>query len=144
MLHRTFHSQGKLLQSTRSLKLLTMCFQKKVFYVHGFKSTSNDKFVADAQTDILCPVNTVSNPCQMTPYVNITLLKDLTRPYLQVIGKDAKLDRVVLEQTVNICRITKSPGLDILLKLLLELVKDNINFQITCPFKKVTQSFVVS
>jgi hypothetical protein len=93
--------------------------------------------VADGYSDILCAVNTVENPCQMTPYVNITLLKDLTRPYLQVIGKNTKLDRVVLDQTINVCRMTNSSGLIIAIKLLLDIIKDKINFQITCPFKKV-------
>lgn len=107
------------------------------------ESRANEKFVANAETNTLCAVNTRENPCQTTPYVNMTLLKDLTRPYIQVIGRDVQSGRKVLEQTVNICRITSMPGLDILLKLLLELIKDNVNFQIACPFRKVTQPFVV-
>jgi hypothetical protein len=105
--------------------------------MNGLKSTSNDKFVDDGYSGFVCPVNTLNNPCQMTPFVNMTILKDLARPYLQIIGKDAKLDRVVLEQTVNICHIANRPGLDIILKLILDLVRDNSNFQITCPLKKV-------
>lgn len=120
----------------KSLKLL---FQKKVFFVHDFNFTKNVMFVGDADSKMLCPVNTFKKPCPTTPYVNVTLLKDITRPYLQVIGRDVKTDLVILEQTLNICHIVASPGLDILLKLLLDYVKENVNFQIKCPFNKVNQ-----
>lgn len=115
-------------------------FQKKAFFLHDFKLTKNDMFVGAADTNHLCPVNTYKNPCLLSPYINVTLLKDFVRPYLQVIGKEAKTGRVDFEQTLNLCRITSSPGIDVFLKVIIEKLKGKTSFEIKCPFEKVNQN----
>lgn len=84
-----------------------------------------------------CEINTKQNPCPNSPEVKARLLVDLQRPYFHIQGKDLKDDKVVVDQIINICTISKQPGLDLFVKPVFEMIKKNLNFELACPFKKV-------
>lgn len=52
-------------------------------------------------------------------------------------GIDSKSGKSFLEQNLNLCSLTKQPGLNIFVRLLYEQMKENINFKVECPFKTV-------
>lgn len=48
-----------------------------------------------------------------------------------------------MKQIVSICTLFKNPGMDIFVKLGMEMIKDNIDFEMSCPFKKVEKVQIV-
>lgn len=93
-----------------------------------------------------CEENTQEHPCQYAPAVKANLLVDLAHPYLHIQGVDLTSNKTMMDQVVNICSHSRNsggqPGLDIFIKLVYELLKRSLNFELQCPFKKVTRSVV--
>lgn len=91
-------------------------------------------------TKIPCAVNTRERPCSFSPGLHIILHVDLPRPYLQVQQRDARSNRVIMEQTVSLCKLLQTLGLDIFMKLGVEVLRASVDFEIGCPFKKVKEA----
>jgi hypothetical protein len=91
---------------------------------------------------MMCPVNTREEPCNLVPYVNFTLLKDVAKAYVQVIAKDVKSEMILIDQTFNFCTLAALPGMDLVIHFALEKIKKNTNFEFKCPCKAVS-SFIL-
>ena len=94
----------------------------------------NKNYVKDDILEVKCKTNSRKNPCKLSPTISGHLMTDLNRPY--IIVKNIYSKRT-LDQAVNVCSIAKQPGLNIFVRLLYETIKENINFKIECPLKKV-------
>ena len=85
---------------------------------------------------IKCETSTRKNPCTYAPGIKFFLLRDLPRVYVQVQGYDVNAQKKMLEQLLNFCSYN-SQAFDVLIKVFLDILKKNINFEVKCPFKKV-------
>lgn len=82
-----------------------------------------------------CQVNTKQQPCLYAPSVKATLLTDLNHPYLHITANVN--EKVLVDQNLNLCALTKQSGMDMYGQLVLDLLKNKLNFMLECPFKKV-------
>lgn len=117
--------------------------KQREFYSYNHHFEEQEDFVNGTVSKINCDVNTKANPCSWTPAVQLRLLKDLSRPFIELTSEDILTKRIMLHQTFNFCTLTKSAGLDLFLKLGHELFKESINFNISCPFKKARTNFIL-
>lgn len=84
-----------------------------------------------------CDVSTREKPCEYAPAVKINLVQDLERPYLHFKQIDLIKDKIVLDQVVSLCMF-HTATIDMFIKIIIDSIKKNINFNIACPFKKVS------
>lgn len=114
-------------------------FKHRELYFYNFDLKVNEKYIIEPEITEKCETNTKQNPCIYAPSVKVALLTDLDHPYLHVHA--TKGDKVIVDQTLNICTIAKQSGLDLFGKLVLDMLQNNLNFELNCPFKKVKQFF---
>lgn len=123
-------------QNVQNFLEMFVNFQQKVFFFYNYATEANEKFVNETSLKHKCELNTRQSPCSFMPVTKVSLLVDLERPYVHIQGRDLSLDRVVMDQTVNVCLLNKQPGLDLFVKLIYEMLRKNINFDLKCPFRK--------
>lgn len=63
------------------------------------------------------------------------VIKEITRVYVHFKAIDVTNKKVILDQTISICNDKLT--FEVLIKVFIDLIKKNMNFQLKCPFKKV-------
>lgn len=115
--------------------------QRRDFYFYNFNVAVVEKFVNNTRIIPSCDVNTKEKPCGYAPSIKADLLVDLDRPYLHIQGRDLTLKKTLMDQTINLCSFARQGGqvgVDIFVKIVFDLLKKNLNFELKCPLKKVT------
>lgn len=113
-------------------------FQHSDFYLYNYQLYTNDKYVNESQLKEKCEVNTKEQPCKYTPYVKFQLIKEMKNPWLTVKGVHVNSNDSFVEQTFNLCTFDKIPVMNIFIAIFYELFRKNINFEMKCPFKQVS------
>jgi tRNA threonylcarbamoyladenosine modification (KEOPS) complex Pcc1 subunit len=84
-----------------------------------------------------CEVHTRKKPCIYAPSIKLFLTQDVARVYLQIKATDVNKNKAILEQILNVCMF-ETQVLDVLIKVVLDRLKNHISFPLSCPFKKVS------
>lgn len=116
-------------------------FQHRDFYFHNYLMEPVDKYISDHSMRSSCEQNTPQNPCEISPELKFHLLVDLVRPYLYIQGKDMTKNKIIADQMINICALANHASFDMFSRIGYELIKKNINFELKCPLKKVSNHF---
>ncbi|KAG5675094.1 hypothetical protein PVAND_005026 [Polypedilum vanderplanki] len=123
-----------------SLLIFTILFVKshqkiREIYYYNLSLIANEKFINESKLSIQCEINIRKNPCIYAPTIMVVLKQDINRVYAQIKAKDVNSNKIILDQLLNICMF-ESQTLDLLIKVVLDLLKNHLSFPIKCPFKK--------
>lgn len=102
----------------------------------------NDKFINESALTLKCNENTRLDPCLRSPHIKFFLTSEIVRPYVFLTGTHAASSKIVLKQVVNVCSLLRDPGLNIFVRVVYEALKENINFDLHCPLKKVYHDYI--
>lgn len=114
-------------------------FQHKAFFYYNVVQTTNDKYINGTHplpTDT-CEVSTKSSPCNITPNIKLTLKEDLNRPTLFIRVSELSTNKTLLQQMMNVCSMSKQPGLNIFVRFIRDQLQESTNFKFECPIRKV-------
>lgn len=118
-------------------------FQDIKMFIYDFKITTIESIVNNASIVTKCSVNTRENPCDYTPKVYFTFVKEIPRPYLHFKITDLTTSINLVDQTVLLCAFTGANGLDTLMKTWWEKMLKNMDFPIKCPFPAVRKFWFI-
>lgn len=116
-------------------------FQHREFYFHNYNMDPTERYISDHSMHSSCDKNTPQHPCNISPELKFQLLVDLVRPYLQIQGKDMTRDKIIADQVINVCALANHASFDMFSRIGYELIRKNINFDLKCPLKKVSDRF---
>jgi hypothetical protein len=97
-----------------------------------------ESFVNDTAITIKCKVNTRSNPCDWTPKVTFTIIKEIPRPYLQLRMTDLNSGISIVDQTMLVCSLSSTHGLDMVMKVIWEQISKYMDLILKCPLPVVS------
>lgn len=121
------------------MKNLTfIIFQHSEFFMHNFQLYTNDKYVNESQLKEKCEVNLSEKPCKYTPNVKFHMITELKNPWLSIKGVHVNDNISFVDQTFNLCTFDRIPVMNIFITVFYELFRQNINFEMKCPYKPVS------
>lgn len=92
----------------------------------------------DTSITIKCKVNTKDNPCEWTPKVTFTFSKDIPKPYLQLKMTDLSTSVSIVDQTLLVCSLSATLGLDMVMKVIWEQISKYMDLLMGCPLPAVS------
>lgn len=113
-------------------------FQDLKIYIYDPTITRLENFVNDTSITIKCKVNTKDNPCEWTPKVTFTFSKDIPKPYLQLKMTDLGTSVSIVDQTLLVCSLSATLGLDMVMKVVWEQISKYMDLIIRCPLPAVS------
>lgn len=99
--------------------------------------TCFESIVSNPLIEWKCKVNTKEKPCAFTPKVSFTFNKDIPRPYITFKIVDIESGVKIVEQTLYLCTLTETIGLDVVMKILWEKILKVLDMPLKCPLLAV-------
>lgn len=112
-------------------------FQHKQFFYSNAVQITNDKYIDSVPLSEACESSNRESPCGITPVVKVNLTEDLNGPIVYLRVYELSTNKTLIKQTLNVCSMTKQPGLNIFVRFVSEQLKESTNFKFECPVRKV-------